>query len=404
MYPQGELLGPVFLLYFGATLTLWFWYLRLLKMGAGSALLAAAIGVAIAPIGFFATDGRVVSDSPLIAGVTRPDDSSRMLALAALIFAVGFAFGLLIKVYRAWVLDAATAAERGPNSAGFRAWLSPMNCLTVIFLAIAAAVATGSAWGLFFGALGLLLAYPILNTAMKSEPVLPAQEPEDLASERQRVLALVEAGKVSAEDGAELITALGQSRVVQAEQSNPLSGGRRVILLGAMLVLLGFCLPWFEIRMDEVMKEAMQGMQQVVGQAMPAFAQENPANPNVQFGLLPGAQSAPVQNVSLLMLRGGDLAYGLGWFIMIAAVGTAVLPFVWQTRPGNRQQHRGVSLVAVGAGSIALLYLIFGLAMGPSRVQIGFVLVCVGYVVAWVGLVREYVRVPAVGRPALSMG
>jgi hypothetical protein len=400
-------MGWCFMLSVTATLTFWFWYLRLLKLSAPYALLAAAGAVVLADCWYFSSAGSVIAESPLLAGqILRqplPTDSGVMLALFAFVFAVGFGFGLVIKVYRAWILDLADPAERAPNAAGFRAWLSPMNSINVAFFSIATVIAIGPGWITFLGAIGLLLAYPVINIALQSGTQAPSQDAPDLASERQRVLALVEAGKVSAEDGAELITALGQSRVIQAEQTNPLSPGRRVVLLGALLVLLGFCMPWFEIRIDDVMKTAMQNLQQAAGQAMPGFPQMPNTNINNPFATSAAENPAAPQTMNLLLLRGGDLEHGMGWIIMLAAVGAALLPFVWPARQINRQNERGFSIVALGAGSIALIYLVFGLSMGPPRAQIGFVLVCIGYVIVWIGAVREYIQIPALAHPAVQV-
>ncbi len=104
---------------------------------------------------------------------------------------------------------------------------------------------------------GLLLAYPVVNIVLKTwESLRQTPETEEVADERRRVLAMVEAGKISGEDGAELIGALRQSHVTASPTGLSLSGNRRVTMLGSVLVVIGFCLPWL-----------MEGIQQQIAAA-----------------------------------------------------------------------------------------------------------------------------------------
>ncbi len=155
------------------------------------------------------------------------------------------------KVYLAWIVDGATPAEREPNSKGIRAWLSIGNLLMgALFVGAAYVARSWNPVATMAAVLGLLLAYPLVNCVLKGGDVPVGNDGEELAEERRRVLAMVEAGKISGDDGAELIGALGQSHAATVEKGLSLSGNRRVMMLGAALVVVGFCLPWFSINLE----------------------------------------------------------------------------------------------------------------------------------------------------------
>jgi threonine/homoserine efflux transporter RhtA len=90
-----------------------------------------------------------------------------------------------------------------------------------------------------------------------------------------------------------------------------------------------------------------------------------------------------------ITVRGGDLNYGLGWWMLVLALATATLPFIWPTTRENRQTQRSVALIALAAGAILVLYVLVG---SLSAAAIGIMLVAVGYVLLWIGAVREYLR------------
>ncbi len=69
-------------------------------------------------------------------------------------------------------------------------------------------------------------------------------------AERDRILKMVEEGKINTEEGTELLDAMGRSSALRGEEKF-----RRidiVMLIGVSLVILGFFLPWVYIPMQQV--------------------------------------------------------------------------------------------------------------------------------------------------------
>jgi hypothetical protein len=356
----GVVPGVLFVLVYCGYLKIRFFHAFLM----GFAGMAAAIGTLVA------TEGRVLRPSHI--------SEDELFACIAWVLMVMTGLGLLAKVYRAWILDVATPAEREPNSTGIRAWLSVGNLVFCALFVASAYLARG--WNpvaTLAAVIGLLLAYPLVNCVLKGGELPMKNDSEELAEERRLVLAMVEAGKISGEDGAELIGALGQSRVTASDKGLSLSGNRRVMMLGAALVAVGFCLPWFTINIGAEARDMMNGFQQ----AMPGW--------NGAMAALPTVQSSPVVSVS-----GGDIQHGLGWIILALAAVVSLMPLVWVPRRENRDQHRAAALGGMIGGTVLVMYL----AAGAYRsIDIGMVLVVAGYVVMWVGAAREYLRPARIG-------
>jgi len=70
------------------------------------------------------------------------------------------------------------------------------------------------------------------------------------AVEREKILRMVEDGKISADEGSELLDAMGRSNALRAQEK--FSRLDMAMLVGAALVVLGFFLPWVYIRMPRV--------------------------------------------------------------------------------------------------------------------------------------------------------
>jgi predicted MFS family arabinose efflux permease len=61
-------------------------------------------------------------------------------------------------------------------------------------------------------------------------------------AERNRILKMVEEGKINTEEGTELLDAMGRSSALRGEEK--FSRVDMIMLMGAALVVLGFFLPW----------------------------------------------------------------------------------------------------------------------------------------------------------------
>ena len=124
-----------------------------------------------------------------------------------------FAVPLAIRLYGKCVGGHLSDREKLPSAEGVRAWLCAGNIIPALLIALCAWLGYDySFWGVLALTLGLVLAYPIFN--MLSHPAAPQQAPSpgpDLSPERERVLRMLEEGKITAEEGAELLSALGES-------------------------------------------------------------------------------------------------------------------------------------------------------------------------------------------------
>jgi hypothetical protein len=354
------------------------WYRSYLPLKIFRALLLGMLGQVGAYI-FLALNGTQF----LFASPLQKPWNSRVdtVAFIAFLLLVALGLGVLVKVYRALALDSATDLERTPNAQSLRAWLGPANVIAAAGIVAAASYALGwRPWLTGAVTLAVLLAYPAFNCLLSRRAAMHADDPS--AEERRRVLALVESGKISAADGAELISALGQSYAAGAFRQDDLalSGNRRMMLLGSAVVLVGFFLPWFTVNVGQITRDPLNYMMRE---------------------LLPGF-GTPASSDLVLRVSGGDIAHGLGWILMFLAIGAAVLPLLWPTRPANRPIQRAISFVALVAGTILLLYIFSGYVTSRSGLdlEVGLPVVMAGYAITWIWTVREYVL--GSRRPALS--
>jgi hypothetical protein len=279
--------------------------------------------------------------------------------IAVTVFSAGFlvltAVPLVIKLYRGWIGGHVTEAEKSTGAAGIRAWLSPASLVLALLVSICAENGFGYS---FLSVLALtilaLLAYPVLMTLTRPEPSpAPVERAENLTAEREKVLSLLEAGKISAEESAELLNALGTTLKAPAPKAHVLAPEHRTMLIGAGLVLVGFFLPWFTINLGKV-----------------------PMLP-------PGANGIFNLHTESINLSGGDVEHGLGWLILLLSIGTAVLPLV--ATELDSQTRRTASMVALGVGARLILYII----NGQLRVlNVGIILAGAGYFLQWVCLLK----------------
>ena len=79
---------------------------------------------------------------------------------------------------------------------------------------------------------------------------------KSIGPERARILHMIEEGKITAEEGGDLLEAIGRSSALQGQER--FSRLDMAILCGVALVVMGFFLPWTHIRIA-----AMPGMQGV---------------------------------------------------------------------------------------------------------------------------------------------
>jgi hypothetical protein len=299
-----------------------------------------------------------------------------------------FAVPLALRLYRAWVQGVLTEAERLTDMAGIRAWLRPGTLVCALGLALCACLGYDYSFGGVL-ALGLaaILAYPVINMLAPhaaAAPPAPAPPSESLAADRQRVLHLLEEGKINAEESTELLGALGESaRLPTTPPAPAMTTGRKLLLVGAAVLLLSFFLPWLHIDVGA----EVQHMRQQMLQALPGGSPMGMPEPAAPFGNAPAGGSVPVSFTYETILYGGDIGHGLGWIVLLLGLGAAVLPYVATTL--SFHTLRTTTLLAVAAGTIIVAYLL-AKYLRPGFVSIGLVLALIGYALEVLGAVQEY--------------
>jgi hypothetical protein len=310
-------------------------------------------------------------DSPALGlfGLPGHEHSYVQIVFAGSALALGALF--LLRLYRRWTSDHLTEAERSPDGRGMRAWLSAGDVVSAVLIALLGWIGLGIS---FLTLLTLLLlvmiAYPVLNIVRQPGP--PPVPREDISPERERVLRMLEEGKITAEETAELLNALGQTVQRVAEPPATSTRGSRLLFLGMVLVVVGFfLLPWFAN--DPSGRHAPTAMTWSDG------------------GSVLNSDSMLTGNWSR-HIHAGDVPYGLGWLVLLLAIGAAALPRLTMF---DRQTQRTLMLLALGVGALILLYLI---TRNLGYVSFGLLLALVGYVVEFLGFVEERRTVTATER------
>ncbi|MDD5348836.1 MAG: hypothetical protein PHQ12_01375 [Chthoniobacteraceae bacterium] len=298
----------------------------------------------------------------------RPDQEALFIALCS---GLGVLFGvpLAVKLYQAWMGGYCSEKERAPGAEGARAWLSPLH----LFLAFAVSLCAMKGFGYpFLGTLALLilalLAYPVATLAM-SQPSAVEPPTETLKEEREKVLSMLDAGKITAEESAELLNALGSTTAPRMPRSTP---RQRLAWIGAGLVLIGFFLPWLRINPGEELHHLagqMANQMGVLQQKMPGM----PGMPQLPQGL---EIQTPTVSVA-----GGDLPHGLGWLVLLLGIAAAALPVIASDM--DLATRRMARMAALGAGSVVLVYLV---TQNFRFLSVGIFIALAGYGLLWMSL------------------
>jgi hypothetical protein len=280
-----------------------------------------------------------------------------------------FAVPFLVKLYQRWIAGRLSDAEKAEGMEGIRAWLRGGNLICALFIAVFAYFGYGySFWGVLALTVIALLAYPMRNMASTSfQPVPP--KIEDLSPERERVLHMLDEGKITAEESAELLNALGHTvqppRIPASTAADP---HRKMVLTGLVLLLIGFFLPWFSFNLGDEMNRVLSGFQEQVNE----ISRQNPG------------VSINMPNTGSFHITGGEIRYGLGWFVLLLGIAAAALPYV-ANHLAPDSQHKA-RLIILGVGSLILIYL---LTENVRFVSVGLLLGLAGYALQWVGTLKE---------------
>jgi hypothetical protein len=328
-------------------------------------LVAAGMGIALA----------AYAENSFRYGNTSPSrHDAELLVIGCALLLPLLAVPFFVRLYRKWIGGHLTDAEKLPDVDGVRAWLGVGNIICAVLIPICAWQAFQFTLAPMFAlTFGLLLAYPVFNTASFNMASAARQNApaaaEDLSAEREKVLQLLEAGKITADESAELLNALGQSVPPRPPPPSEmeLSPQRKIVLLGAALLLLGFFLPWFAVNPAAVVNEMAAKFQQGMNQ--------------VNLSIPGGTLSLPGATVQV---HAGDIAHGLGWWILALGIGAAVLPFFTTKLKAHTQKK--VILTALAVGAFLLVYL---LSDSVRFVSVGVILALAGYALEIVGTLKE---------------
>ncbi len=177
---------------------------------------------------------------------------------------------------------------------------------------------------------------------------------------------MLAAGKITAEESAELLHALESNAMPFASAPAPMSAARRLALAGAVFVLIGFFLPWFSFSPGAKLQQAMNQMGGELGMQLSEFPMAN------------------IMKSTVVRFNGGDIGNGLGWLVRLLGVTAAVLPFF--AKPLDRGTLRNLHWLSLGIGGLLVLYV---LSSDVSSVRIGLVVVLIGYVCEGIAIRRE---------------
>jgi hypothetical protein len=258
----------------------------------------------------------------------------------------------LVRLHSKWIAGRLTDAEKKTGLDGARAWLGVGNIVCVILISLLAwLVFDYSLCGVALLGLLALLAYPVMNSASIS---FQAPPPESNAAERQRVLSMLDSGKITASECAELLNALNFSEKPRAAKDAG-APPRMLALIGALVLLIGFFLPWFRINPQVEVNRLAQGFH-----IDPNWLQHSPLG--------------HLNNMVTTTLSGGDIDHGLGWLVLFLGVAAAALPYLAANLPEQTRQR--ATLAGLGAGAIILLYLV---TQNLRFVSVGILMAVIGY-------------------------
>jgi hypothetical protein len=327
--------------------------------------------------------GRLLNDFPNTRLLTQ--DAVHPVVAALLVSAITafFAVPLLVAQWQKWFARGAAGIKQ-PDSP---AWITGGDIICIMGAALCAYVGGDSAFGATnwslsgwaVAALGLLVLSlgPIARLILQAEPTPPITV-DPLSDDRQRVLKLLEENRITADESAELLNALGQTKATTPVPSLNFTTQNKLLLIGAAIVFVGFLLPWFAINLGQEMGRLTHPTQM---NRMTRPTQWTFYTPQPVQGAIPG-QAFNIQTATSY-ISGGDVARGLGWLILFAAVAVACLPLIDRLSDHAR---RTTSFILLALGAALLLYL---LSSSWRHVHVGIVIVIGGYILQTVALLRS---------------
>ncbi|UCE49975.1 MAG: hypothetical protein JSW47_07420 [Phycisphaerales bacterium] len=161
--------------------------------------------------------------------------------------------------------------------------------------------------------------------------------PKAAGPERARILRMIEEGKITSEEGSDLLEAMGRSSAMQGQDTfSPLD---MAMLAGVALVVLGFFLPWVHIRISGM--SGMPGIRDVLNQ-----------DSMYQAGYHTGALGWMIFSIALIsvipvFITPKNLLYKISLFHLFVTLIGLLLVFITLLRAGS-QLGTGIVTCAVG--------------------------------------------------------
>ncbi len=182
--------------------------------------------------------------------------------------------------------------------------------------------------------------FQLLFSSVAAQPAVNPQE-------RSRILKLVEDGKINADEGKELLDAMGKSSALRGEEK--FTRVDLAILAGVGLVILGFFLPWNYVRL-----------------------------PNMH---IPGIEVFDTNSA----YQAGYNAAAIGWTIFIIALASAIPVFV---TPRNLLYK--ISMLQIFLVVIGVILVISVLVQVGEHLGVGLILCLAGFLTAFFASLAKF--------------
>lgn len=318
-------------------------------------------------------------------GRTFLNEEEAVLTFSAMVLCILVAVPFLVRLWSKWVQGNLTEAERSPGAAGWRAWFSGGNIIVALIISFLAWQGFQISLPLMlFATLGALAMYPAILSASETSGSAtdhPSRMDDSLADEREKILSMLENGKITAAESAELLNALGAT--MRRPEADPIAmtSAQRLVLVGAGVLLIGFFLPWLVVNpgkeLNHMMSQVTTSMQSMMPPGMASqHGIPNFANPTSQALLTPVNME--------IQIVGGSIDKGLGWAALGLGLLAALLPY--GARAMDYQTQRLMRFLALGGGATIVLYL---LTSAPRSIGIGLIVAALGIALEFVGVARE---------------
>ena len=139
----------------------------------------------------------------------------------SIVFGTSFA----LRMHSKWIEGKLTEEEKLPNGQGIRAWLGVGNMFLVVAISFCAWRGYDySFWGVLIILTGLVIAKPAIGMYMqrRSPGVTVVQPPgPDLTVVRERILGMLEAGKITPDEAAELLNSINDNTESTSNMEQP---------------------------------------------------------------------------------------------------------------------------------------------------------------------------------------